>query len=192
MQPNSNQKVALMSTTSNESMPANEKSGKRLILGVVAACLVAAIASWWFRYAATHRAAQFWGSQAVALIRDAPHVTLRSDATVDRCRRRRGSRSSPATSRAPRDSPISAMRCWRMPATTGPPATPIPTGPARWSSPQPTVPSRGLSSCFRPISNGSPTARPPTRSKQIVSTTAEFADGLKKFFADDVKAQAEQ
>lgn len=77
MQPNSNQKVAQMSTTTNES---SGNSGKRLILAVIAVGLVAAAASWWFRYSATHRAAQFWGPQAATLIRDAPHVTLRSDA----------------------------------------------------------------------------------------------------------------
>jgi hypothetical protein len=77
MQPNSNQKVAPMS------MSANEKSGKRLILGVIAIGLVAAAASWWFRYSATHRAAQFWGPQAAKLIRDAPHVILRTDASTD-------------------------------------------------------------------------------------------------------------
>src|SRR3989304_2712639 len=38
--------------------------------------------SWWFRYSATHRAAQFWGPQAAELIRDAPHVTLRSAAAA--------------------------------------------------------------------------------------------------------------
>jgi hypothetical protein len=67
-----------MSTSSNQ-LPANEKSGKLLILGVLVIGLAGAAASWWFRYSATHRAAQFWGPQAATLIRDAPHVTLRSD-----------------------------------------------------------------------------------------------------------------
>jgi hypothetical protein len=57
----------------------NEKSGKRLILGVLAIGLAAAAASWWFRYSSTHRATQFWGAQAAELLRDAPRVTLRSD-----------------------------------------------------------------------------------------------------------------
>jgi hypothetical protein len=61
------------------STPTNEKSGKLLIVGVLAIGVAAAAASWWFRYSATHHAAQFWGPQAAALIRDAPHVTLRSD-----------------------------------------------------------------------------------------------------------------
>lgn len=71
-----------MSTSSNQ-LPPNEKSGKRLILGVLAIGLAAAAASWWFRYSATHRAAQFWGPQAAELLRDAPHVTLRTDASTD-------------------------------------------------------------------------------------------------------------
>jgi len=60
------------------STPTSDHSGKRLILGVLVIGLAAAVASWWFRYSATHRAAQFWGPQAATLIRDAPHVTLRS------------------------------------------------------------------------------------------------------------------
>ena len=51
-------------------------SGKLLIVSMVAIGLAAAAASWWFRYAATHRAAQFWGPAAARLIRDAPHVNL--------------------------------------------------------------------------------------------------------------------
>jgi len=71
-----------MSMPSNQT-PANEKSGKRLILGVIVIGLAAAAASWWFRYSATHRAAQFWGPQAATLIRDSPHVTLRSGTSAD-------------------------------------------------------------------------------------------------------------
>jgi hypothetical protein len=51
-------------------------SGKLLILAMFLVAFVAAGASWWFRYAATHRAAQFWGPEAARLIRDAPHVEL--------------------------------------------------------------------------------------------------------------------
>ena len=51
-------------------------SGKLLIVSMVAIGLAAAGASWWFRYAATHRAAQFWGPAATRLIRDGPRVTL--------------------------------------------------------------------------------------------------------------------
>jgi hypothetical protein len=49
-------------------------SGKLLILGIVALALLLAAASWLFRYKATHRAAEFWGSNGVASIRDAPDV----------------------------------------------------------------------------------------------------------------------
>lgn len=49
-------------------------SGKLLILGIVAAAVLLAGASWGFRYYATHRAAKFWGPVAVQLIRDAPRV----------------------------------------------------------------------------------------------------------------------
>jgi hypothetical protein len=63
-----------MSTT------ASGNSGKVLILGVIAVAMVAAMASWSFRYEATHRVLEFWGPQAATLIRDAAHITLRSDA----------------------------------------------------------------------------------------------------------------
>jgi hypothetical protein len=51
-------------------------SGKLVILGILTVALASAAASWWFRYSATHKAAQFWGPQNVRLIRDAPHVSL--------------------------------------------------------------------------------------------------------------------
>lgn len=51
-------------------------SGKLLILGIVALAVLMAGASWWYRYRATHRAAEFWGPRASQLIRDAPQVTL--------------------------------------------------------------------------------------------------------------------
>jgi hypothetical protein len=50
--------------------PTKEISGKLLIISVFGIALAGAAASWLFRYAATHRAAQFWGPDA-ALIRDA-------------------------------------------------------------------------------------------------------------------------
>lgn len=53
-----------------------QKSGTLLILAMLAIGLVAAGASWWFRYSATHRAAEFWGPAAARLIRDAPRVEL--------------------------------------------------------------------------------------------------------------------
>lgn len=49
-------------------------SGKLVIGGIVALALLAAGTSWWFRYAATHRAAEFLGPVAARLIRDAPMV----------------------------------------------------------------------------------------------------------------------
>src|SRR5262245_15088624 len=51
-------------------------SGKLLIIGMFVVAIAAAAASWWFRYEATHKAAQFWGPTAVILIRDAPNVEL--------------------------------------------------------------------------------------------------------------------
>jgi hypothetical protein len=51
-------------------------SGKLLILGIVALAVLLAGASWWFRYNATHRAAQFWGPQGARLVRDATSVYL--------------------------------------------------------------------------------------------------------------------
>lgn len=51
-------------------------SGKLLIAAMLGAGVLTAAASWWFRYAATHRTDLFWGPQAATLIRDAPHVDL--------------------------------------------------------------------------------------------------------------------
>jgi hypothetical protein len=51
-------------------------SGKLLIVTMFVAALAAAATSWWFRYEATHRPAQFWGPEAARLIRDAPLVEL--------------------------------------------------------------------------------------------------------------------
>jgi hypothetical protein len=51
-------------------------SGKLVIVAILTVALGAAGASWWFRYAATHRAAEFWGPEVVRLIRDAPKVEL--------------------------------------------------------------------------------------------------------------------
>jgi hypothetical protein len=55
---------------------AKEISGKYVILAVVAVALTGSVASWVVRYNATHRAADFWGSAAAVLIRDAPTVQL--------------------------------------------------------------------------------------------------------------------
>jgi hypothetical protein len=53
-----------------------QSSGKLVILGILAVAVASAAASWWFRYEATHRAADFWGPDAAVLIRDAPGVLL--------------------------------------------------------------------------------------------------------------------
>jgi hypothetical protein len=53
-----------------------QSSGKLVIFGIVGVALAAAGASWWYRYSATRRAAEFWGARAVQLIRDAPVVEL--------------------------------------------------------------------------------------------------------------------
>jgi hypothetical protein len=50
-------------------------SGKLVILGIVGVALTAAGTSWWFRYSATRRTAEFYGLD-VRLIRDAPIVEL--------------------------------------------------------------------------------------------------------------------
>lgn len=53
-----------------------KNSGKLVIIGILVVALVSAATSWWFRYKATHQAAEFWGPAAARLIRDAPHVSL--------------------------------------------------------------------------------------------------------------------
>jgi hypothetical protein len=53
-----------------------QNSGKLLILAMFVVALAAAATSWWFRYEATHKAAQFWGPAAALLVRDAPAVEL--------------------------------------------------------------------------------------------------------------------
>src|SRR5262245_54361840 len=53
-----------------------DKSGKLVILGIFALAVALAGASWWFRYTATHRAAEFWGPEAARMIRDAAIVKL--------------------------------------------------------------------------------------------------------------------
>jgi hypothetical protein len=68
--------------------PRTQISGKLVIGGIVALALMAAGTSWLFRYSATHRALQFWGSEGARLIRDAPTVELiriqATDETKDR------------------------------------------------------------------------------------------------------------
>jgi len=58
--------------------PLKTDSGKLLIVAMVAAGILAACASWWFRFSATHQAAQFWGNDAATLIRDADEVEVLS------------------------------------------------------------------------------------------------------------------
>lgn len=52
----------------------NNASGKLVIVGILVVAFAAAGMSWWFRYSATHRAAEYWGPKAARLIRDAPAV----------------------------------------------------------------------------------------------------------------------
>ena len=68
--------VALGRNSLEPILPIMQVSGKIVILGIVAFALSAAGASWWFRYNATRRAAEFWGPAAVRLIRDAPIVEI--------------------------------------------------------------------------------------------------------------------
>jgi hypothetical protein len=51
-------------------------SGKIVIIGILTVALASAATSWWFRYAATHRAAEFLGPSSARLIRDAPQALL--------------------------------------------------------------------------------------------------------------------
>jgi hypothetical protein len=51
-------------------------SGKLVILTILAVAIPGAAASWWFRYTATHQAAEFWSPKAVRLIRDSKQVEL--------------------------------------------------------------------------------------------------------------------
>jgi hypothetical protein len=50
-------------------------SGKLVIISILVLGLMAAGVSWWFRYSATHRTAEFYGPE-VRLIRSAPIVEL--------------------------------------------------------------------------------------------------------------------
>jgi hypothetical protein len=193
MPPNPAQKVPkTMSMPTNESSPTNEKSGKRLILGVIAACVVAAAISWWFRYQATRRVVQFWGAETAVLIRDAKHVTLRSDAQS-------ADGAGGAEADVPRDissakgmthlrtnlledssyhwdSAIVADIDW---------ANSLVFAAAEGGEPRAVV---IFSKDFRWISNGSA----PDPGKHAVATTGEFAEGLKEFFASEIAAPAEQ
>ena len=52
------------------------QSGSKLVLAMCALAAVAAAIGWWSRYLATHRAAEFWGSQTTALLRGPSQVEL--------------------------------------------------------------------------------------------------------------------
>ena len=175
------------------SMPANEKSGKRLILAVIAIALLSAAASWWFRYAATHRTAQFWGPQAGTLIRDAPHVTLRSDtpsadgAGGDEADVPRNISTAKGLTHLRNalledssyqwDSAVLSDIGW---------ANSLVFAAAEGAEPRAVV---MFSPDFKWVSNG--TAADPD--KAVVATTSEFATGLKEFFASEAaEAKPEQ
>jgi hypothetical protein len=53
-----------------------KNSGSKLILVMCGLALAAAVSGWWSRYAATHRAAEFWGPEAAALLRGPSQVEL--------------------------------------------------------------------------------------------------------------------
>jgi hypothetical protein len=175
------------------SMPANEKSGKRLILAVIAIALLSGAASWWFRYQATRHSAQFWGPQASTLIRDAKHVTLRSDAPSTDA-------EGGAEADVPRDMSnakgLTHLRAnlledinyqWDSAAVADTNwANSLVFAAAEGAEPRAVV---LFSPDFKWVSNG--TAPDPT--KAVVATTSEFADGLKKFFtAEAPEAKPEQ
>jgi hypothetical protein len=181
-----------MSMPTNESSPNNEKSGKRLILGVIAACVVAAAISWWFRYQATRRVVQFWGAETAVLIRDAKHVTLRSDAPSadaaggDEADVPRDISSAKGLTHLRTnlledssyhwDSAIKSDIDW---------ANSLVFAAADGGEPRAVV---IFSKDFRWISNGSA----PDPGQHAIATTGEFAAGLNEFFGTEVTAQPEQ
>jgi hypothetical protein len=69
--------------TADSSQPSADSnvSGKLLIIGIVIVAVASAAISWWFRYNATHRAADFWGPETARLIRDAPVVQVFNSST---------------------------------------------------------------------------------------------------------------
>ena len=69
--------------TADSSQPSagSTASGKLLIIGILIVALTSAAVSWWFRYNATHRAAEFWGAETARLIRDAPVVQVFNTST---------------------------------------------------------------------------------------------------------------
>ncbi|NOY30647.1 MAG: hypothetical protein GXP28_10905 [Planctomycetes bacterium] len=45
-----------------------KRSGTKLVMGLACLALAAGLASWSYRYGATHESTQFWGSEAASLI----------------------------------------------------------------------------------------------------------------------------
>lgn len=193
MPPNPAQKVPkIMSMPANETTPSHEKSGKRLILGVIAACVVAAAISWWFRYQATRKVVQFWGPQTAVLIRDAKHVTLRSDTPS-------ADGAGTAEADVPRDiSGVKGMThlrtnlledsSYRWDAAVASDidwANSLVFAAAEGGEPRAVV---LFSRDFGWVSNGSA----PDPGKHAVATSGEFAAGLKEFFETEIAAPAEQ
>src|SRR6476620_547332 len=63
-----------MDSAESKSPSGSAISGKLVIVVIVTVAFCAAAISWYFRYNATHRVAEFWGPDTVRLIRDAPTV----------------------------------------------------------------------------------------------------------------------
>jgi hypothetical protein len=182
-----------MSTeTSNTAAAPADSSGKKLVLAVILLGVLAAGASWWYRYSATRHSAEFWGSPAATLIRSAPHVTLRSDEPSPNA-------EGVAEADVPRDVSkakgltnlrdallLDSKYDW---TATAEPDT-------DWSSSLVFAAAEGaepravvlFTSDFGWVANG--TSGDPA--KNALKTTSEMAAGLQKFFADDVGAVAEQ
>lgn len=53
-----------------------EKSGKWLVIAIFAIALGLGLFSWWFRWSATHRTAEFWGPEVARTIRDSKTITV--------------------------------------------------------------------------------------------------------------------
>lgn len=171
----------------------SEKSGKTLILGVLVLALAMAAAAWWFRYSQTHRAVELWGPQAAVLIRDAPRVTLRSDAAS------KDAEGAAETDVARDISQAKGLTHLRNALLEDNSYDWTAKGPAdtNWSQSLVFERSEGaeprivilFSPDFKWAANGS--ASDPAKS--AVATSGEFAAGLAKFFAEqDAAAPAEE
>jgi hypothetical protein len=173
--------------------PTTEKSGKPLIIGIVLLGLVAAAAAWWFRLSTTHKAVEFWGAQSAMLIRDAPQVTLRSDTPST-------DEEGTAEADVARDiSKANGLLHLRnaMIEDSSYDWTSQEKADTNWAKSLVFERSEGaeprvvvlFSPDFKWVGNGS--AADPA--KAAVATSASFAAGLEKFFADEAKvAPAEE